>query len=835
VTARKPQTSQQIENERLRRELAQLHEQDGVLRLRLEEAEQALEAIRTGQVESLVIEGPEGPRIFSLEGSSHSYRLLVEAMSEGAATLNEGGTILYCNARFARLLRVPLERVMGSNIHDWISESCQSTFEALLREAAVTEGRSELSLRDEGGGEVPVYLSMSGWLDDSLRRFCMVATDLREQKRIEEIVEAERLVRSVLGHTADVIVVCDRSGRIVRASASAEVLAGANPLLRPFGDVFPLQFASGPDQDGVRACGAVEEAIGGKEFREVAATMRRPDGSGAEVYVSATALRGAGNSVLGCVVLLVDITQRKQFERLALEGLEEQRHHALEASRLKSEFLSIMSHELRTPIGAVMSFAQLLQHGLAGPVSEEQKELLGEILGAGTELLSLVGDILDLAKIEAGKVEFVPEPVAPALVAQQVVHVLRGVAAARRLTLEMSNDPAVPEVVVDRGKLKQVFYNFVSNAIKFTAPGGHVTVRILPAGAENFRIEVEDDGIGIRAEDLGRLFTEFQQLAGCLGEPRQGTGLGLALVRRLVEAQGGQVGVRSVLGEGSLFFAILPRRPETGEGRSGACRTAGSPILLPAAKAPVVLVVEDDPLGRDWLTRLLPSKGYGVQTAATGALAVQLARSYSFDAVAFDLLLEDMTATEMARELRVAGANPDAPLLLVLEAAEKGLTAGFAVHDVLQKPANADRLARALAQAGVAPGAGRTVLVLDDDPLSLELAREALAQAGHKAVSASNARTALRLARTARPAAVVLDLLMPGMDGFHFLDQLRADSQERRPPVIVCTEKERSPEKRLVLSKARQTFAAKGSDGSALLRELAACLASAAGSPSRLP
>ena len=310
-------------------------------------------------------------------------------------------------------------------------------------------------------------------------------------------------------------------------------------------------------------------------------------------------------------------------------------------------------------------------------------------------------------------------------------------------------------------------------------------MRVLPARAENFRIEVEDNGIGIRAEDLGRLFTEFQQLAGCVGEPRQGTGLGLALVRRLVEAQGGQVRVRSVPGEGSLFFAILPRRPETGEGRSGASRTAVSPILLPAEKAPVVLVVEDDSQGRDWLTRLLPSKGYGVETAATGASAVQLARSYSFDAVAFDLLLEDMTASEMVREIRVAGANPDAPLLLVLEAAEKGLTAGFAVHDVLQKPANADNLARALAQAGVVPGAGRTVLVL----------------------------------------------LMPGMDGFHFLDQLRANPQEHSPPVIVCTGKEHPPEKRLVLSKARQTFAAKGIDGSALLRELAACLASAAARP----
>jgi signal transduction histidine kinase len=239
---------------------------------------------------------------------------------------------------------------------------------------------------------------------------------------------------------------------------------------------------------------------------------------------------------------------------------------AEEASRLKSAFLANMSHELRTPLTAVIGFAQLMHEGRAGPLTTEQGQLLADILAASRHLLRLIDDVLDLSKVEAGKLDFRPEPVDPAALVGEVRDSLRTLAGARRIPIAVEIAPDLDPVVADPGRLKQVLYNYLSNALKFTPEGGRVTVRVGPAGPEIFSIEVEDTGVGVAPEDLDRLFVEFQQLDAATGRVQPGTGLGLALVRRLVEAQGGEVGVRSTPGQGSVFFAVLPRRPAGGLG-----------------------------------------------------------------------------------------------------------------------------------------------------------------------------------------------------------------------------------------------------------------------------
>lgn len=275
-------------------------------------------------------------------------------------------------------------------------------------------------------------------------------------------------------------------------------------------------------------------------------------------------LFSATPSVAQRVVFAVasDITERKLLEeqlRSQNFALEEQNRRLHEASRMKSEFLANMSHELRSPLNGIIGFAELLYDGKLGAISENAREFLGRIHKSARHLLQLINGVLDLSKIEAGHLEFCPEPVQLASLVEEVVAVQDAVAAQKKIRIETELSPEVASAVTDAARFKQVLYNYLSNALKFTQDGGAVTVRLRPEGANEFRLEVCDSGIGIAAQDIPRLFTEFQQLDSTASKRYQGTGLGLALTKRIVQAQGGRVGVRSRPGEGSTFFAVLPK------------------------------------------------------------------------------------------------------------------------------------------------------------------------------------------------------------------------------------------------------------------------------------
>jgi signal transduction histidine kinase len=235
------------------------------------------------------------------------------------------------------------------------------------------------------------------------------------------------------------------------------------------------------------------------------------------------------------------------------------RDEAMEGARLKSAFVANMTHELRTPLNGIIGFSQLLYAGRIDPASAEYKRSLGDILYSARHLLSLINDVLDLAKVESGKMEFTSEPVDVARLVEEVRGVLRAVAAQKDIQVEAEGAPELGQVVLNSAKLRQVLYNYVSNAIEFSGKGTRVTIRLRPDGNDWFRLEVEDHGQGICADDLKKLFTEFHQLDSSSSKPHQGTGLGLALTRRIVEAQGGSVGVTSEPGKGSTFWAVLPR------------------------------------------------------------------------------------------------------------------------------------------------------------------------------------------------------------------------------------------------------------------------------------
>ncbi|RZL29415.1 MAG: response regulator, partial [Rubrivivax sp.] len=422
----------------------------------------------------------------------------------------------------------------------------------------------------------------------------------------------------------------------------------------------------------------------------------------------------------------------------------------------KSLFLANMSHELRTPLNAVIGFADLLAMSQA-PIDEaRQREWLQHISSSGRHLLNMINGVLDLSKIEAGKMDFHPEPVdLPALVAD-VVGTVAVLAEQRGLQLSSSIAPELHGLVLDPARLKQVLLNYLSNAIKFTPAGGRVALRMVGEGPRLWRLEVQDSGIGIPPDRTGQLFVEFQQLDDGLAKRHQGSGLGLALTRRLVEAQGGRVGVYSEPDRGSLFYAVLPRQPEGHEGQA----------VRPAHQQLVAL--RDHPL-RDGVARELAEHGVAADTAATAAEVLRLGRARRYTELAIDLALPDGPGLGLLAQLRSGGPSMHAAVKVLAWAPSAGGPepgVAFPVADVLAKPLRRAALARALVPLRDRFGLGRPVLVVDDEAACRELMVAALAANGIEAMAVSGGDEALQALPRLQPAAMVLDLMMPGVDGF---------------------------------------------------------------------
>jgi signal transduction histidine kinase/CheY-like chemotaxis protein len=476
--------------------------------------------------------------------------------------------------------------------------------------------------------------------------------------------------------------------------------------------------------------------------------------------------------------------------------LQEANRRLQDASRHKSEFLANMSHELRTPLNAIIGFTRLVTRRSKETLAQKQYENLEKILISADHLLALINDILDLSKIEAGRIEVRPARFELPPLVDECLRTVEPMVKSERLRLVKDIETGMPPLYTDRDKLKQILINLLSNAIKFTEAG---TVSVT-AGREGPRIAiaVADTGIGIPEDSRQLIFEEFRQLDSSPTRKYGGTGLGLSISRHFARLLGGDITVTSAVGAGSTFSVTIPRRLQVAQ---PAARPSGiaAPEETPGKpdKGKLVLAIDDDPNAIYLLQENLGDAGYRVVGALTGDEGLNKAQTLRPFAITLDILMPERDGWEVLRDLKADSLTKDIPIIVVSITDNKDLAYRLGAFDYMLKPF--DRKAVLAALSRIPHLQGRRLLVVDDDPRVVDLVRQLLEGEPYEVLAAGDGEEALIAISRERPDIVLLDLLMPRMDGFAVMEELQKDAESRLIPVIVLTAKTLSEAERVAL------------------------------------
>ncbi|MBA3459557.1 MAG: response regulator [Deltaproteobacteria bacterium] len=648
------------------------------LAARLQEAEETLEAIRSGDVDALVIQGPAGDQVFTLKGADHRYRQLVETMNEGALMITADGTIVYANARFARLVRAPHERVLGSTFDTYVASTSLKMVDALLRDRVEGGTKTEAELIAADGAIVPVYLSaMASW-DNDHQLTCVIATDLSEQKRTREMLAAERLTAEIVDQAAEGIVVCDLNGIVVRASQPAQRVTGKNPLLRPFVEAFPLQTIDDPRASRT----LLDLALSGATAKGREVGLLRDEDEPLVLLVSAGPVLGSQGEPLGCVISFVDVTQAKRAaeerQRLLVSATQA-RVEAEAANRAKDEFLAMLGHELRNPLAPILTALELMKKRSDQGCLRERDVIERQV----KHVVMLVNDLLDVSRIAQGKVELHRKPVKIADVIAKAIEACSPILEERRHELEVEIEPGLV-IDGDEARLCQVISNLLTNAAKYTDRNGQIHVEAMRVGDEVVII-VGDSGMGIAPDLLPTLFERFVQGTRTIDRSEGGLGLGLSIVQSLVALHGGTVSVRSEgIGRGSEFEVRFPALDAAALELS--VRGPVEVELVPAGGRKV-LIVDDNTDAAEMLAEALAAMGHETRVAFDGPSGLDAAAGFVPDIAFLDIGLPAMDGYELARKMRSELAAPSLRLVALTgygqdSDRQRSAEAGFDSHMV---------------------------------------------------------------------------------------------------------------------------------------------------------
>ena len=608
---------------------------------------------------------------------------------------------------------------------------------------------------------------------------------LREQNLA--LVAFNQRMESVLNATNDGIALLTREGRFALVNKRFCAMLGTRPELvlhRSLAEVHPhlLERLAQPDRLASHMTALtlddINDPVG---VAEEVIELLQPDRRSVQVYTAP--VRGEnGTEVIGRIIALRDVTREHELDKM------------------KTEFISVVSHELRTPLTSIKGYTDLLISGAADGSAELQGEFLGIIQSSTTRLSNLINDILDISRLESGKIEIKHEPIDYRKIVSDTLRLMRASADEKQIVMDASLPESMPPVCGDAEKVGQVLTNLVSNAIKYTPPGGWVKVWLETTEQATIMTCVQDSGIGIVLEDQKKLFQKFFRADNSSTREAGGTGLGLVIAKTTVELLGGAIWVESEMGRGSRFYFTLPVSPE-----ESVPHAAPPAVPLPERGIGLVLVVADDNYVRGIVQHFLHRRGYGTLGAATGSDGLQKARLHKPDVITLDLMMPDRDGFEVLRALKNDPATASIPVVLVSMAGDpaRGVLS-LGAFSMVQKPLDDARLLQTIEDAvggGEAGQGGETptppwatvlyagVLPAPNGPNKGKSGIVAtLAARGIDLHVAEQASDALAYAVTSSPELILLDMAMPDATLFGFVGALKAEEEAARIPIILLAD-----------------------------------------------
>lgn len=748
-----------------------------------------------------------------LRESEMKFRSVAQSANDAIVSADQQGNIIAWNTGAERMFGYQESAILGKPFTVLIAERYMAAYERGLErlhggveEKAIGQ-TLELGGSRKGRQEFPLELSLSSWKTGD-GTFCTgIIRDITERKRAAEKV-AQLAERLELATSAAKIGVWDWN-------ISKNELVWDDRMFDLYGMkkedavvAFDAWLSAVHPEDRARCEEAVQQALRNQNPYDIEFRIQWPNGVVRNIKGDGKIAWDADGTPLRMTGTNYDITERKRAEEAlqALTASLEQkvkertaelavaRDQALTATRHKSEFLANMSHELRTPLNAVIGFSEVLLERMFGELNQKQEEYLRDIVGAGRHLLALINDILDLAKIESGQIELDLSTVDLPAVLNSTFILIRERAKRHGIRLNLDIDHRLGRFTADERKFKQILLNLLSNAVKFTPNGGTVSLKAVRQD-EGIEVSVMDTGIGIEPEFQLKIFDEFFQV----GDPVQkheGTGLGLAVTKKYIELHGGRIRVQSAKGQGSSFIFTLPvlSTPE-----KDSAPTVTLPASHPPAHTPQVLVVEDDPAAAKLLSISLKEAGFSVEVAADGEEGFEKAKLFQPALITVDILLPKIDGWELLTRLKADQTTALIPVVVVSIIDEPGRGFSLGAADYLLKPVDREVLVRVIQRVARSSASGqreRTVLVIDDDPVILELIEAVLRPEGFEVLKAKDGRHGLQMAHERNPALVVLDLLMPQMDGFEVVDEMKGRPETAAIPIVVLTNKSLSREEK---------------------------------------
>jgi diguanylate cyclase (GGDEF)-like protein/PAS domain S-box-containing protein len=653
---------------------------------------------------------------------------------------------------------------------------------------------------------------------------------------IETLSETQTYLKNVLNNSADIIITTDNEGRIVEFNKGASRILGYSKD-EVIGKKAEELWLNPEDRHRILKLLEKEDYVANYETQLIA-----KDGRIVDVILTLSYIKNGNGKIHGTVGISKDITEKKKLERaieernLELKELNEkleekviERTRDLEranrelerSNNLKNQFIATMSHELRTPLNSILGFSELLLDEVFGTLTDKQKRYINNIYNSGNHLLQLINNILDIAKIESGKMELHYETFSLKQALSEVENIVKPLIDRKAQNLTVLIDDRISVINADRVKFKQILYNLISNAIKFTHEKGEITLKadlvegpISTLGNKKsccnnyLKLSVIDTGIGIKKEYHQKIFLEFEQLDSSYSRKYEGTGLGLALTKKLIELHGGEIHVDSIEGKGSTFTVFLPLisddlvlkkiQPEL-------LMKEFSEInqLSRTKAAPLIMIVEDDPATAELLMLYLAQGGYRVAHSYEGNKAIEKIKELKPFAVILDVMLPGKDGWEILQEIKLDPELKEIPVIMasVVDNVELGFALG--ASDYLVKPVDKITLLKKLEDLSFSTKKGKkpvNILCIDDNTEMLELLSSTLEVEGYNVITSNSGKDGIEKAISYKPDLIILDLMMPDIDGFEVTQVIKNNPSTKDIPILILTAKDLTVDDKLRLA-----------------------------------